>query len=46
MKNAFLDKVSEDLDTGVLTANMTGFNGGKILDIGASYRNRYAIVKN
>ena len=46
MKNNFLPHVEENLETGVLTADLSGFQGGKIIDIGGPYRNKYAIVQN
>jgi hypothetical protein len=45
MKNDFLQRVDENLETGTRTANMTHFQGGKIIDIGGSYKNKYAIVQ-
>ena len=45
MKNDFIEHVDENLETGVLTANMGHFKGGKVVDIGGSYRNKYAIVQ-
>jgi hypothetical protein len=46
MKNNFLPSVHEDLETGVLTADVSAFQGGNIVDIGGPYRNKYAIVQN
>jgi len=45
MKNQFLPKKDEDFETGVLTGDNSGFEGGDILQIGGTYRNKYAIVK-
>ena len=46
MKNEFLPLKEENLDTGILLADTKSFGDRKILDIGGTYRNRYAIVEN
>jgi len=46
MKNKFLTEDSENLETGVWTANTSVFKGGEILEMGGAYKNRYAIIKH
>ena len=46
MKNNFVKHAHENIETGILKASDKLFDGGKILDIGGVYRNRYAIVKH
>ena len=41
-----MEHIDENLDTGILTADISAFSGGRVVDIGGSYRNRYAIVEN
>ena len=46
MKNKFLKEESENIETGVFIGNTEVFGQGSIVDIGGTYRNRFAIVKN
>jgi len=45
-RHNFLQFQKENKDTGVQSADNSIFNGGQIIDIGGSYRNKYAIVSN
>jgi len=45
-KNPFVGNAEEDYKTGLFVADNSIFKGGDIIDIGGSYRNRFAIVKN
>lgn len=42
----FLPFKDQDLQTGLLHADTSFFEGGEILELGGPYRTRYAIVKN
>lgn len=46
MKNKFLKEESENIETGVFVASTEAFGQGNILDVGGTYSNRFAIVKN
>lgn len=46
MKNKFVLPKSENIHTGVYTADNSCFDKGDILSIGGTYRSHYAIVKN
>ena len=45
-KNPFVGNAEEDYKTGLFVADNSIFKWGDIIDIGGSYRNRFAIVKN
>eukprot|EP01016_Furgasonia_blochmanni_P044116 TRINITY_DN6095_c0_g1_i3.p2 TRINITY_DN6095_c0_g1~~TRINITY_DN6095_c0_g1_i3.p2 ORF type:complete len:225 (+),score=68.31 TRINITY_DN6095_c0_g1_i3:756-1430(+) len=46
MKAKFVKHNTEDLSTGVLFADSSIFFGGDVVDIGGSYKNRFAIIKH
>ena len=46
MKNDFVKHQSENIETGILMTDNIIFDGGKILEIGGIYNNRFAIVEH
>lgn len=44
-RRKFVENETEDLETGIMTADATKlFGKGEIIEIGGKYKNRYALV--